>query len=167
MFPGATGRRARGKESQGGVGKPLPGWWDKATTPKSCRQRTNGLEKFEIKQSLKDGWEGQQNSPLRKPTNIPAELLSLCHSLHACRSSRTKEKATTKPQPQPQKTQTVDLSAQRFFFSEVLHVLEPRAWTMLKLIHQFWQSLLHRLVVIVESGCQSWWGFGCLTAICS
>lgn len=32
MAPGATSRKARGEKSQGGVEKPLLGWWNEATT---------------------------------------------------------------------------------------------------------------------------------------
>ncbi len=56
MAPGAVGRRAGGEEIEGKVGKPLPGRWDEATTPGSCKPRTSRLGKSGSKQSLKDGW---------------------------------------------------------------------------------------------------------------
>ncbi len=52
---------------------------------------------------------------------------------------RALEERQRQPQPQPQsqtqKTQTIDLSALQFYLSEVLRVLEPRAWTILKLMY--------------------------------
>lgn len=72
-----------------------------------------------------------------------------------------KPQPQTEPKLESQKTQTVNLLAlQKFYISwsrrlglssnsEDLYFLEPRAWTIPKPIHQFWQSLLYRLAVVV------------------
>ncbi len=117
-----------------------------------------GLGKSEGKQCLKDGWEEDANGMLlqRRPP-IHTRSRAPQSQLHARRSSRTRGEATTTltttstTTPTP-KTQTIDLSALRFCLSEILRVLEPRARTILKLMHQFWQPLLCGLAVVVESG---------------
>ncbi len=171
---GAAGRRTRGEEIEGGVEKSLPRWWDEATTLESCRWETSWLGKSR-KCGVNKAW---KTVGKKTPTNFPAEPLSCCQLrafstferrfpptyfpqeslsiwLYACRSSRTRREAiittptTTSTTSPTAKTQTIDLSALWFCLSEVLRVLEPRAWTILKLMYQFWQPLLCGLAVVV------------------